>query len=273
MPGTESKQEGSGNRKQNRLWKHTLVLAGVGLVFSVFFAFIQPFSFIQLWLSDQLFLTAEPSPNIVVVGIDDETLQTLGKWSEWTRDLHALALNNLAVAGAKTIGFDVLFVDSSADDELLAAVMAEAGNVVLPVAGTQATSGGGQEVTYAEVLVPVSPIREASQNLGHANIIPDSDGKVRRLPLVIRDSAGQEYPSLSLAILYNMASMPLPDSYVKETGNLNLLLRDVPVDKSYSLARRLLAPGVRPPLSLLSGRHHRGLRPGGGQDTRSSSSG
>ena len=249
MPDNKPKQEKAGNRRQNRLWKHTLVLGGVGLVFTLFFAFIQPFAFLQLWLSDQLFLAAEPSPNIVVVGIDDETLQTFGKWSDWTRDLHALALNNLYEAGAQVVGFDILFVDSSADDELLATVMAAAGNVVLPVAGTQASSSEGG-VTYQSILVPVPPIREATANMGHANIIPDRDGKVRRLPLVISDTAGQQYPSFSLAVLYTMASMTLPDSYVRENGNLYLLSRDVPVDKASNLRIDFSPlPGDRPYLS------------------------
>jgi adenylate cyclase len=176
-----------------------------------------------------------PSPNIVVVGIDDDTLQTYGKWSDWSRDLHALALENLAVAGAKVIGFDVLFVDSSADDELLAAVIENAGNVVLPVAGTQPLPETGEVVTYNHFLLPVSPIREVARNTGHVNIIPDRDGKVRSLPLVVRDSTGQYYPSFGLATLYTLFSMPLPDSYIRQKGALNLLARDVPVDSGYHL--------------------------------------
>jgi adenylate cyclase len=249
MPGTKSEQAKGSNRRQNRIWKHTLVLAGVGLVFTLFFAFVQPFAFIQLWLTDQLFLAAEPSPNIVVAGIDDDTLQTFGKWSEWTRDFHALALNNLYEAGAQVVGFDILFVDSSAEDELLATVMAAAGNVVLPVAGTQATTSD-EGITYDNFLVPVSPILEAAANTGHANIIPDRDGKVRRLPLVISNTAGKQYPSFSLAVLYTMASMPLPTTYVRENGNLNLLLRDVPVDKANNMRIDFdPRPGDRPYLS------------------------
>jgi adenylate cyclase len=234
MPAAKPVREKRTNRRQSRLWHHTLVLIGVGLLFTVFTTLVQPFSFIQLWLSDQLFISDAPSPNIVVVGIDDDTLQTFGKWSDWSRDLHALALENLAAAGAQVVGFDVLFVDSSADDALLAEVMENAGNVVLPVAGTQALTGSGV-ITYNEFLLPVSPIGEAARSTGHANIIPDSDGKVRRLPLVVKDSAGRYYPSFGLAVLYTMASMPLPDTYVREKGALHLLLRDVPVDSRYSL--------------------------------------
>jgi adenylate cyclase len=235
MPGTKPVKEKRTNRRRSRFWYHTLVLIGVGLLFTVFTTLIQPFSFIQLWLSDQLFMAEPPSPNIVVVGIDDDTLQTFGKWSEWTRDLHALALENLAVAGAKVIGFDVLFVDSSPDDALLAEAIENAGNVVLPVAGTQALPDSGKGVTFDNFLLPVSPIAEAAQNTGHVNIIPDRDGKVRRLPLMVMDTAGRQYPSFGLTVLYSMASMPLPDTYVRQKGALHLLARDVPVDRGYRL--------------------------------------
>jgi adenylate cyclase len=234
MPGTKPEREKASNRRRSRLWYHTLVLAGVGLVFTIFFIFVQPFSFLQLWLSDQLFLARAPSPNIVVVGIDDDSLQTYGQWP-WPRDLHAQAVDNLVAAGAQVIAFDVLFADSTQYDEQLAISMVNAGNVVVTMAGTQTPTNSGDGLVFDSFLVPISPILEAAANIGHANIIPDSDGKVRRLPLVIKDREGYFYPSFSLAALYTMASMPLPDTYVRDKGNLYLLLRDVPVDSSYDL--------------------------------------
>jgi adenylate cyclase len=235
MPATKPKREKASNRRQSRLWKHTLVLGGVGVLFTVFFAFVQPFAFIQLWLTDQLFLSEPPSPNIVIVGIDDETLQTFGKWSDWTRDLHAQALDNLAAAGAQVIGLDILFVDKSRNDEKLVTAVANAGNVVVGMEGTRILTGDGEGYIFDRFVVPILPILNVATDIGHVNVIPDSDGKVRRLPLVVRDQEGYYYPSFSLAVLYTMANMPLPDTYVREKGNLHLLLRDVPVDKYYNL--------------------------------------
>ena len=223
------------NRRRSKLRYHTLALFGVGLLFTIFTCFMQPFSSVQLWLSDQLFLAEPPSPNIVVVGIDDATLQSYGKWSDWSRSLHAQAVDNLKGAGAKVIGFDVLFVDVSTDDSFLTIAIDNAGNVVLPVVGSQTLPLTGNKITYDNFLLPVPAFREASRTIGHANIIPDRDGKVRRLPVVVQDNAGQTYPSLSLAMLYAMASMPLPNDYLRQDGALNLLARDVPVDNEYQL--------------------------------------
>jgi adenylate cyclase len=230
MSGTRPAKEKSQNRRRSRLWYHTLIIFGVGIIFSVFFMLVQPFSFIQLWLSDQLFTSQPPSPNIVVVGIDDATLATYGKWSDWSRSLHAQALENLTEARAKVIGFDILFVDSSSDDATLAAAMKKAGNVVLAEAGTQPLPEAGKIATFEEMLLPVSPIGEAARNTGHVNIIPDHDGKVRSVPLVVDDGAGKAYPSLSLAILHTLFAMPFPDEYVRQNGMLHLLARDIPVD-------------------------------------------
>jgi adenylate cyclase len=186
----------------------------------------------------------------VVVGIDDNTLATYGKWSDWSRDLHAQALDNLAAAKAKVIGFDILFVDSSPDDAELAAAIANAGNVVLADAGTQPLPETGKIVTYQEILIPVSPIREAARSTGHVNIIPDHDGKVRNLPLVIDDGQGKAYPSLSLAILHTLFAMPLPDQYVRQNGALHLLARDIPVDSGDNLRVNYAADAAsRPYLS------------------------
>jgi len=186
-------------------------------------------------LSDQLFTSQLPSPNIVVVGIDDNTLDTYGRWADWPRSLHAQAIENLSQAGAQVIGFDVIFADSSSDDGLLATAMVEADNVVLAAVGTQLVTQAGAEITYDNFLLPIDTLEQAASNIGHANVIPDGDGTVRRLPLIVESSSGQVYPSLALAVLYRHFSMALPQEYPLENGNVHLLARDVPVDTSYYL--------------------------------------
>jgi len=211
---------------------------------------VQPFYSINLWLSDQLFTAQPPSPNIVIAGIDDSTLETYGRWAEWPRSLHAQAIDNLSQAEAKVIGFDVIFADSSPDDEMLATAMAKADSVVLAAVGTQPVSRVGTGITYDNFLLPIAPLEQAASNTGHANVIPDGDGTVRRLPLILKSSAGQVYPSLTLAVLYRLASMPLPQEYPLENGTVHLLARDIPVDDSYSLRINFAADnGKRPYVS------------------------
>jgi adenylate cyclase len=196
---------------------------------------VQPFYSINLWFSDQFFTSQPPSPNIVIAGIDDNTFEAYGRWAEWPRSLHAQAIDNLSQAGAKVISFDVIFTDSSTDDDMLATTIAEADNVVLAAAGTQPVSQAGPEITYDSFLLPVDALEQAASSIGHANVVPDGDGTVRRLPLIVKSSSGQVYPSLTLAVLHRLFSMPLPQEYVLGNGAVNLLARDIPVDTSYRL--------------------------------------
>ncbi|MFH1087607.1 MAG: CHASE2 domain-containing protein, partial [Chloroflexota bacterium] len=228
------------SHKRRRSWRQTKslyqtsVLLAVGCILIGFFTLVRPFHTFNLWLSDQLFLSERPSPNIVVVGIDDDTLETYGKWSSWPRSLHAQAVHNLSSSGARVIGFDVLFSDSSSDDDMLAEAMRSAGSIVLPLVGTQQQPSTDPRTTYAQILLPVSPLQQASAHTGHANMTPDPDGRVRRLPLAIRDPDGQAYPAFGLAVLSVLFGTPLPQEYVRQEGVLRLLARTMPVDAAYS---------------------------------------
>ena len=221
-------------RRRKRLY-HILVLVGIGFLFTLLAGLVQPFYSINLWLSDQLFTPQSPSPNIVIAGIDDATLETYGRWSEWPRSLHTQAIDNLSQAGAKVIGFDIIFTDSSPDDEMLAAAMVSADNVVLATVGVNLESGPNPEITYDSFLLPAAPLEEAASNTGYANVVLDGDGTVRRLPLIANSTSGQTYPSLTIAVLHRHFSMPLPQEYQLQNGAVNLLARDIPVDNSYSL--------------------------------------
>lgn len=234
MATPESPDRKRSRRETKRLY-HTLVVAGAGLVFILIATLAQPFSGTNLALTDRLFTALPPSPNIVVVGIDDATLTTYGRLADWPRSLHAQAINNLSEAGAKVIGFDVLFTDSSPEDDLLANAIGGAGNTVLPVVGIE-PQPAETLVTYGQVLRPVDPLAPAASVLGHANITPDPDGTVRRSPLVIQDGNGELHPSLGLSMLHALFAMPLPESYQRVDGALSLLAREIPVD-SYSRLR------------------------------------
>ena len=227
-------QDTKRSRRETKRIYHTLVLVGVGIVFILIATLVQPFAGTNLALTDRLFTLLPPSPNIVIVGIDDDTLETYGRLADWPRSLHAQAITRLSEAEAKVIGFDVLFVDSSPEDNLVADAISNAGNVVLPGVGIEPLPAGPM-VTYGQVLRPVAPIEQAATASGHANITPDADGTVRRLPLVAQEGNGELHPSLGLSMLHVLFAMPLPDSYELRDGALHLLARDIPVDPSSRL--------------------------------------
>ncbi|MDD4859483.1 MAG: CHASE2 domain-containing protein [Dehalococcoidales bacterium] len=221
------------NQQQPRLLYHTLILLVVGCSFILFVTLVQPFYSINLWLADQLFVSEPPSPNIVVIGIDDDTLQTHGRWASWPRSLHAQAIGNLNKAGAKVIGFDILFAESTPEDEILATAIRGSGNLILSLVGTEPEPSTDMRLTYTQIITPTSLLRYASTSVGHGNILTDPDGKVRRLPMVIRDGSGQTYPAFSLAVLHSLFSTPLPQEMPGQSGMLHVLGREIPIDDSY----------------------------------------
>ena len=84
---------------------------------------------VEWWAQDQRFLHARRSSDpmgdrVRLVAIDDRALDTIGRWP-WSRDLVAVALDEVARAGAKAVATDVLFTDVQADapDAALAAAL------------------------------------------------------------------------------------------------------------------------------------------------------
>jgi adenylate cyclase len=222
-------------RRRKRLLIQSGIVIAAGCFFTLLAIFIQPFTSINWWLSDQLFVPEPASPNIVIAGVDDATLNTYGKWSEWPRKLHAQAIDNLSKAGAGVIGLDVLFADVSADDPVLAEAIENAGNVVLPVVGVDAVPTQKGIITYDKFLQPTELLQKSSVSQGHANMLVDGDGVVRRLPLIANDRSGQTYPAFALSVLHVLFSKTLPQEYPVHDNVLHMLDRDIPVDDSGSL--------------------------------------
>ena len=214
--------------------RHTLILLAVGCILALI-TLAQPFSGLKWQLTDRLFVSESPSPNIVIVAIDDATLETLGVRlaGDIPRSEHARVVENLSQAHAGAIGFDILFVEPTSEDEAFAEAMQQAGNVVLSVAGTQPVSSEGSAIVYQDVLEPTMDLYQESATAGHVNLSPDGDQVVRRLPLVIEDTSGEACPSFSLAVLdAHFVPWDLPEDYIVQDGSLELLGRSIPVGES-----------------------------------------
>jgi CHASE2 domain-containing sensor protein len=123
----------------------------------------------------------EPDDRILVVAIDNRSLEALGRWP-WPRETHAALINRLDAAGASAVAYDVLFTEPAPGDETLAAALRAAGEVYLPMAVDPLAQGGRGN----GMLLPVPLLEQAATGLGHVNLTLDSDGVLRRLPLHLR---------------------------------------------------------------------------------------
>ncbi len=166
------------------------------------------------------------SDSIVLVEIDDSTIEAYGRWP-LSRDTYALLINVLTGARARTVGFDLLFLGNDLYDArfdlLLAQVSESHDNVVHAVTFLPYTASPGEgdvvplEVRFAlerhavpangipvysatGITVPFTELLSSSQVMGHVLVAVDKDGVIRRLPMFVR-YGDYLFPSLSLAVL------------------------------------------------------------------------
>ncbi|WP_339547080.1 CHASE2 domain-containing protein [Pseudomonas sp. RA_35y_Pfl2_P32] len=155
-------------------------------------------------------------PRILIVTIDDYSLQQLGKWP-WPRTLHADLLDRLTAAEPRGVLFDVIFSEpapSPDNDQRLAQALCRAGNVFIPLL-REGVARYGQSLGEIE---PVAPLRHCAKAVGHINAEADADGKVRSVYL--REGPPPQ-PRAQLAWLLYEASVDgpvaLPGSSVPQT--------------------------------------------------------
>ncbi len=144
------------------------------------------------WRLNDAFYVGIPVPSdIVIVAIDDPSIQTLGRWP-WDRRVHADLIDKISAAGPRTIGYDVNFPEPSneASDASLETALAASGKVVLP---EEARLKAGLPPVAETVLAPL-PRFAKNATLGFSNTPPDQDGVLRRLPVAVKNGVATEKP-------------------------------------------------------------------------------
>ncbi|EKD26653.1 MAG: Non-specific serine/threonine protein kinase [uncultured bacterium] len=133
------------------------------------------------------------SKEIVITEINDDC-KTLfaGTWP-WSRKIHAQLISSLQkFYDPKMIIFDILFIGSSNDllaDKALAVKVKSAGNAYFPF--TFMFSEESDKSFSLRVEGKEEPYEELKKNLkgfGHVNFKEDRDGKLRRIPLLIKEN-------------------------------------------------------------------------------------
>jgi CHASE2 domain-containing sensor protein/predicted Ser/Thr protein kinase len=114
-----------------------------------------------------------PNPNIVVVGLDNDSIGVLPRFP-FSRKIHATVIEHLHAAGARLIVYDIAFdrpTSEAADNALF-----EAAHRAAPVIfGTSLVSPTGA----TEVLGGNANLASIGDEAASAQLIPDSDGVLR----------------------------------------------------------------------------------------------
>jgi CHASE2 domain-containing sensor protein len=129
------------------------------------------------------------SSDIVVIEIDDATLEALGTWP-LPRDFHASLIDVLKEFGTKAIVFDLLFSEPTPWDSAFAESIQRAQNVYLPLAMSIPLNAWSKELTDNAhgISVNINPVlKSQAKAIGHINFNVGYDGKARMVPLFIRE--------------------------------------------------------------------------------------
>lgn len=153
-----------------------------------------------------------PNGNTVIVDIDDSSLEALGNFTRWPRRHFGSVIERVNADGARMVFLDIILMEggSSNDNLSLAASVRNAGDVILgyyftldsrsrrkrpadPVYNDRfaeewlgAPGSGRNEFIRAKgIALPFQELAEPLERMGFTNYIPDPDGILRHIPLLI----------------------------------------------------------------------------------------
>ena len=187
-----------------------------------------------------------PSNDVVLITIDDESVRRmeplLGRWP-WPRLAHATVIDYLAAAGARVIGYDILFAErdirkfmvgdsewtGEESDAALVDSTKAAGNVVhiaeassaelidpsraivadldAPALNTQPPDIGCTEPRPV-LTPPFAALAQVSRAIGHSYFLVDANGALRRASPIVQ-VGDRRVPSFSLATTLAAGATPL----------------------------------------------------------------
>ena len=193
-------------KPQSSLILQATIIAVVAFGITLILSSLSFFAFLELKGLDLLFALrgARPAPEpLVIVAIDEPSMAEIGQQWPWPRSLHARLIQQLNKAGARVIGFDILFSEPSepAEDEELARILRSSGNVVL----VSALSVVNDPLFRHTIRIDPIPALQNAATVGSPLVRIDADGVVRRARLLAPD-----LPSFALQVVRRYLGNPAP---------------------------------------------------------------
>jgi len=212
-----------------------------------------------------------PDGRVAIVDIDERSLMEVGQWP-WRRDVLGTLVSDVRALGASAVAVDVLLAEPErvaeggvSTDAQFADVL-RGGGVVVGYAltfdhpgdppssclehplGLAITSGSGDEDAdpFFHATGAICSLPELTRGAGASgflNAAPDSDGILRRVPLLLQHD-GRVYPSLALAAVAESTGVRHTELEIVNANTLWLTLDDrrVPLDGKSHLSVRYRGP-------------------------------
>jgi adenylate cyclase len=162
----------------------SIILVSLFLVFGIF-------SNINIKLSDGLYGGKFPLDNIVILAIDDQSIQEIGRWP-WNRTVIAKSIDKLQQA--RIVGVDIGFFERSdrEDDKILRESLEKVNSVIAMEYISFLEQDG--KIKGERMLIPIEELKGI--NLGYINVLTDGDGITR----AINNKLSEDYTSFVGAI-------------------------------------------------------------------------
>lgn len=178
---------------------------------------------------------------IVIVGMDDESLSHLPldrPAYPLPRTFHAHLLHELHEAGAKVVGFDIMFSrDLPAEDAVFARAIREHGTVLCGIQPEGNVSDGEETFRFGQTASALRPhVRECSL------IASPAFGRVRWLmPSVVDEQTGRRYIHMSMGLAASYLGAQHGDGILRDTFELGPIR--APVGPRGEMLVRFAGPG------------------------------
>ncbi len=205
-----------------------LALVSSLVIFSIDFAALPFIHNVDLKMKDVRLLLrgpVKPPSSVIIVAVDNKSVKEIGRWP-WSREIFGELLKGMAEYGVKVTALDVVFSEpqNRISDTALAESIAMSGNVIAghffrnemhpidPQVLEQVQSSKIQQLQidstvtsvplmeYANMDANIALIGQGALAYGYFNVISDSDGLFRQLPLLMLYK-GDVYPSMVLQAL------------------------------------------------------------------------
>ena len=189
------------------------------------------------------------SQAIGVLTIDEEAIEKYGQWP-WSREVLGELIWKLREVGAGIIVVPILFSeeDRLGGDEKFADALYQNGIVIAQVGSSQVNKNGvprgvakiGDPIPFlfewGGMLGPIPLLGQTAEGVGVLNTVPEIDGVVRRLPLMM--SIGNEvYPSIAVEVLRVATGNPSYQVKANAGGVSAVRVKGFPIMKTDQNAR------------------------------------
>jgi adenylate cyclase len=161
-------------------------------------------------------ITTKPAEitGVHVVNIDEKALERYGQFP-FSRDRYADIIRDLYARNAGLVVFNILTPDRDrmGRDVAYVAALQKYPTVLPSIGSTQGRNNPRQPgsvtigpygldafVTYPGIIANIPPVESAAAGVGITNTLPEIDGVVRRMPMVVAVD-GRLYPSLAMEVM------------------------------------------------------------------------